>query len=243
VISFHGYIDDEINVYEGWLNGIANKTMYSHGPINVVNRFSNAGVKFNGYINCEGKHPVKDLIFYSKNPQDVESRYNNLINTFNYITLTSSDPLFAIKMKELKYEMEQTMDIIDISTSFFMNNTSPSNSTYYIEPKIKNVNGHYNFKSSCESSPFEVNASKSEIVDNIKIFPSPANLDWIEIDILDWEQYKKGYLYNIEGQLIKEINLESDRNIIDISDINNGIYIFKFEKNKLPIFRKIVIQK
>ncbi|MBI4649593.1 MAG: T9SS type A sorting domain-containing protein, partial [Bacteroidia bacterium] len=74
------------------------------------------------------------------------------------------------------------------------------------------------------------------ISESIKVYPNPAN-DKIEIDGL---QAGKIELMNLQGQVIKKINVSSTKTRLDISKLSGGVYIMRIKTNDGIIMKKLV---
>jgi len=99
--------------------------------------------------------------------------------------------------------------------------TPASNGDYYVE---LTENG-----CSIMSEVYNYYATEISEIDNnsFEIYPNPAN-NFIVIENTNAE---KASILDITGKLIKEINLNNDKTIIDISDLNQGVFFVKIENN------------
>jgi hypothetical protein len=81
-----------------------------------------------------------------------------------------------------------------------------------------------------------------EIVENILIFPNPAD-DFITIKIEN-SSHKKIYiqLFSIDGKQVVIKNSDGDNMNLDVSNLMAGIYLLKINHNDNLSFHKIVIQ-
>jgi hypothetical protein len=83
-----------------------------------------------------------------------------------------------------------------------------------------------------------------DIISNnyIQIFPNPT-CDFITINIINEDIAFNYQLYDIQGKTLKQGKLKSKSHIIDIRDLNNGIYFvnIKNEKQK-SLIKKIIKQ-
>jgi hypothetical protein len=73
---------------------------------------------------------------------------------------------------------------------------------------------------------------------NISIFPNPAkNYIQIQTNGLDIEKYN---IIDINGKTIKQINSANNNNIIDISNLPNGVYILNIVTENTVINNRII---
>ena len=74
--------------------------------------------------------------------------------------------------------------------------------------------------------------------ENITITPNPTSGI---INIIGFTQSAEAKIYSIQGQLMKTLTQVED--IIDVSDLPNGIFILNLVSGKETVVRKIVIEK
>jgi len=75
----------------------------------------------------------------------------------------------------------------------------------------------------------------------MKIYPNPAN-DKITIEN-SYSQPFKIKMYNLEGEVVKNEFLLSDKIQINVRDLSNGVYILVFSSAKKNIQEKIIIHR
>ncbi|HOV11539.1 MAG TPA: T9SS type A sorting domain-containing protein [Bacteroidales bacterium] len=75
----------------------------------------------------------------------------------------------------------------------------------------------------------------------MKIYPNPAN-DKITIEN-SYSQPFKIKMYNLEGEVVKNEFLLSDKIQINVRDLSNGVYILVFSSAKKNIQEKIIIRR
>ena len=89
------------------------------------------------------------------------------------------------------------------------------------------------------TSPIVLGLQNNIKTGNIKIWPNPAkNLIFITDETFIGEvRYS---IYNLSGQLLKTktLNEESQKHVIDISDLNDGLFILKFNGKTAKIIKK-----
>jgi hypothetical protein len=75
----------------------------------------------------------------------------------------------------------------------------------------------------------------------LSISPNPAK-NTITIDLLDLSGFQniQGFIFNVNGQLIKHQQLTVERNIVNISDLRSGLYIMKVYAHEKVLTGKFV---
>ena len=71
---------------------------------------------------------------------------------------------------------------------------------------------------------------------DINIYPNPAN----KTIIIDGLQAGKIEIINLQGQVIKNINITEERTTIDISKLSGGIYTMKIKTNDGIVVKKLI---
>lgn len=88
--------------------------------------------------------------------------------------------------------------------------------------------------------------SAPAITDNnimFDIYPSPA-CNYVTIQ--NEKNIKTGYvlnIYNVMGALVKTVTLEQNERRINISDLNNGVYILEIKSGNFSAKQKMIIQR
>ncbi|MCT4587754.1 MAG: T9SS type A sorting domain-containing protein [Carboxylicivirga sp.] len=78
------------------------------------------------------------------------------------------------------------------------------------------------------SKPTATNISKNEIKQSVRLYPNPTSgLFNIKSDL----QFKTIDIYSISGKLVKSVNGQGIEQIVDISDLPNGIYLLSIDGN------------
>jgi hypothetical protein len=92
-----------------------------------------------------------------------------------------------------------------------------------------------------ESFEFEIKGeSISELENNLRIYPNPAN-DYIKISAVG-SQLSVVKIYNYLGILIDEIKTNSEELEINISNYNSGVYFVEVVTEKGSLIKKIVVE-
>ena len=78
----------------------------------------------------------------------------------------------------------------------------------------------------------------------MKYYPNPAqNFVTIENNSADLNNME-AFFFNLNGQLLKSVSLRNNRNVVNVSDFNNGIYIIRvMNNNEVVNTSKLVISK
>jgi hypothetical protein len=74
-------------------------------------------------------------------------------------------------------------------------------------------------------------------VSQLNIFPNPAKDFFTLIDNFNGSLF----IYDMIGELIKEINIESTKQVINVNDLAKGIYVIKIVKNETIFINKLVV--
>ncbi len=75
--------------------------------------------------------------------------------------------------------------------------------------------------------------NKQEDIENIIITPNPSN-NFIEINCKDIFNENKILIYDIDGKIQKRITIKNKNELVDISDLKQGIFFVKLENtNKI----------
>ena len=75
----------------------------------------------------------------------------------------------------------------------------------------------------------------------IRIYPNPAR----DLLILEWEEYlgAEVKIFNILGSVVKEASLSSQRTLIDLEELKQGIYMLKVHKAGSQFTGRVIIQR
>lgn len=84
--------------------------------------------------------------------------------------------------------------------------------------------------------PLSVSAIR---LDNISIFPNPVS-DVLQIENNDKFELKDVKIYSILGELVLSPQLETERNLLDLSCLNDGTFFMKIETNSGFLTKKLI---
>ncbi len=89
-----------------------------------------------------------------------------------------------------------------------------------------------------------VGLTEENAVVEMKYYPNPAqNVVTIENNSADLNNLE-AFFFNLNGQLLKSTSLMNDRNEVNVSDLNNGVYIIRvMNNNDVVSTTKLVISK
>ncbi|NLJ81691.1 MAG: T9SS type A sorting domain-containing protein [Bacteroidales bacterium] len=76
----------------------------------------------------------------------------------------------------------------------------------------------------------------------ISLYPNPT-IDKITLDIHQIEEQTTAYIYNTQGVLVKEVNINKHSQDISTSELNSGFYIIKIKTQNNSAVRSFVVQK
>ena len=85
--------------------------------------------------------------------------------------------------------------------------------------------------------------SQSSTQSNIQVFPNPVSEDVVNITCGNiGDQLIKVLIYNLDGKVLKEIQLHEETTTVDLNDFQKGIYLLSIFKNEEPIhFQKLIV--
>lgn len=118
------------------------------------------------------------------------------------------------------------------SNAYIYDTISPNSPANLHE--CNNMNFDYSLSGSCETSNIEINA-----LAKLEYYPNPAN-DFININFNDDNVELKIYSYT--GSLVLQKNINAGANLINISDLAQGIYLMIFSSNNETRTEKLVIE-
>jgi parallel beta-helix repeat protein len=240
--NFNGIIRVENNIaYDNGKSGIhtndvdnaeiINNTVYNNGHTNIYNADISAGpsagisiqssnnIKIINNIsvvksglnpplqalsegqNCTGK-TVSNNIIFGVSTSDFAGGY------------TIADPLF-IDMNNNNVRLQSTSPAIDNALA----NVAPTTDFYGNSRTTPDIGAVEYISSSLNTNENLKNTEK------FSVFPNPTKDG--EIHVLHSEKEGNLYIYNTLGQFIKEIKLKANETKINISDLENGIYLLK----------------
>ena len=120
-----------------------------------------------------------------------------------------------------------TMYIVNVIVSYIFDNgtsiTDENEYAYYVEVKAELSN--MNFIS--ENNTF-------------KVFPNPASFN---LNIISDNTIKLIQIMDFKGVIVKDLKIQNNNTIIDISNLHSGLYFIKVHINDSILFRKVLIEK
>lgn len=79
------------------------------------------------------------------------------------------------------------------------------------------------------------------VADNLlSIYPNPANGNCVEIKVSNVLVGSRMAMYDMSGRLVKEMMLMREKNVLNMVNIEAGVYMVKVENGKTPIAMKFV---
>ena len=99
----------------------------------------------------------------------------------------------------------------------------------------------YNTDIICDCKDFKVEVLEVQVPElNVQVFPNPAT-DKINV-LLSHQQKASITLRNLNGQIVKSQQAEFNSNIIDISDLEAGVYVVEVKEENSSKVLKVVKQ-
>jgi hypothetical protein len=186
-------------------------------------------------------NPLDELIFYIENPNGgVFLEYENQCNDDNHECDSATNLVIFINNSTVELIWEGIAD----SYSVMKNGTiiTEVTETSYLDEDIEYGFYSYcifaNYNDGCVSSPtcddIMVINSVKEHNDNIMVYPNPASN---VINISD-KRVSEVKMYNSIGQLVLK---QHNTNEINVSELQNGIYILSIETSTKAIIQKKII--
>jgi len=90
----------------------------------------------------------------------------------------------------------------------------------------------------------EATTSSNEItiLNHLKVFPNPAS-EFLNIN-LDSDEFniQALNLVSIDGKNMRSINVDKNRNVLDISTINTGVYLLQVILEEDIVYKKIIVE-
>jgi len=74
---------------------------------------------------------------------------------------------------------------------------------------------------------FAVGIEENNLTSNIRFYPNPAS-NSITIEIEQGTNYETFQIFSLTGKLVKEQQIQSSREVIEFSNLSNGIYMVKY---------------
>jgi type IX secretion system substrate protein/receptor L domain-containing protein len=184
---------------------------------------------------------------------DLQIEWNNSLTTLtNLSNLSSISGRFYVSYNDKLTSLEglENIDSESISEIWIMGNDSLSYCEIssicgYLADSNNNIAGIWENSSGCNSRVEVENACLvgysriSDYDDDITIYPNPAKN---EIAVLNKSNQKiiKIAIFNLHGQPV--INVKQINNKIDISTLDQGLYVMELETTERKIRKKLVIE-
>jgi hypothetical protein len=145
----------------------------------------------------------------------------------------------------LSYDTLSVDSTIYTSYQWFFNDTAITGATS--PTYIASQNGTYNLQVTIPQGCPGMSADFTMITvglknrDSEKLFhyPSPASHQLI----VQQNGLSRIEMYSLAGELVKSITTATDKNRIDVSDLNNGIYLLKAYTANSVFTDKVIVQK
>lgn len=164
------------------------------------------------------------------NCPSVENFVITNINDLNATVLITVDgDVSQVQSYEVRYRVSGTTNWLtksSSSNSILMENLN-ANTTYDYQVKIDcDQAGTYTTSKTFTTNALSINILA--IANGIEVYPSPVK-DIVYINLTELQDNFEIYFYDISGKLLYEGKMLTKRKKIDISVLNNGIYILKLK--------------
>lgn len=133
-------------------------------------------------------------------------------------------------------------DFISVNESLYVSGWY-SDSTYfgnYLCTLDSGNNNYYNYKRNFLARFYNDPPTPEIIVDEFEIYPNPSK-GMVNFNFNPSLKEATLELYNLKGSLVKTYSLKNTHNSIDLSYLNNGLYIVKLISGITVYYRKVVI--
>lgn len=226
------FIDRSLITFD--LNQIPEEAILTHATLNLFAHTLNGGHTQTDGCNAS----TLELISEPWNPNTVTWNNQPPTNPNSSVTLDSSE------------REDQNYLTIDVSSQI---ESMRNNQGFGLMIKLLDESGRRTLQLASSDAPeptlhprlnvcFTTSATTStdeNILENaVHISPNPASTEII-INTTELEP-NKAFLYNMQGQKIKELNINASNFKIDIHDVESGSYILSIHTNTHTISKKIV---
>lgn len=89
------------------------------------------------------------------------------------------------------------------------------------------------------TSVYHAAANDLSVEKTIKVYPNPA-VDILNISVPDSKVKQNAYITDVNGKIIKQFVIENSESLINISDLNKGVYLLKIADKEEPIITKFI---
>ena len=72
-----------------------------------------------------------------------------------------------------------------------------------------------------------------------KIYPNPA-ANTLNIELNDWKESMSFIIYNVDGKIVKTLKIDHRMQAVDITDLDNGIYIIRSLNGSITLHYKFI---
>ena len=86
-----------------------------------------------------------------------------------------------------------------------------------------------------------LSVDNNELSDNLSIYPNPAS-DFFELNYTGNQRLTNANIYDINGRLIKNIDLTQSSTQINVSDLTNGLYFLEVNSSNTRTTERLIIR-
>lgn len=188
---------------------IANQTIYLGRP------YTQSPERMTGYYQYAPVSGDSAAFYVELTRYDALNQTKEVVGTGNLI-ITAAQNAWTQFSVDINYTSQNTPDSINIIMA---------SSAGYDLVNLQNSAGQLGSALSLDDLSFEFPASIEETDEaNIQVFPNPAS-DHIQVQVQDINEPVRLRLYNLNGQLVREVRNQADQLSMDLQDLSNGQYI------------------
>jgi hypothetical protein len=138
-----------------------------------------------------------------------------------------------------------TIATLTANTTTYTNIGLTKGRKYYYKIRAGNTSGNSSWSNNASATASCTTASKSEeVAETVKLYPNPAANGLIHIDLPDETSFPVMLeIYSLTGIKVLQKELNDNRNTIETSRLNNGLYIISLNNNGMVKKLKLQINK
>ena len=168
---------------------------------------------------------------------------NTIILT--WIDNSTNETSFELRRSSSLNGTYSTIATLVANSTTYTNTGLTKGRKYYYKVRAANTSGNSAWSNSSSATSSCTTATKSEeVVETVKMYPNPATYGIIYLDLPDETSFPSILeIYSLTGLKVLHKELHDNSNTIDISGINNGLYIISVNSNGIVHKLKLQINK